>query len=409
MKRICCGWKLAAAALVLVALAGYACAQGAEVTIKGALQCNGATVPDPKTEDHAWVIVAVDGSPEIAAKVKEVMDNFYPEKGLDAEAAQKVHMEFDKQLKFFYDPESPAKPPPGQVNPGPKHYCHAAIPYSVTAVIYEKDGKKWFKASKMQPVGIDPAALGYPARMLQPDKPFVMPDKNPLVIKINDKLALNCIKVPPGKVFMGEPNYVATRYLEQFPRMCTLTKAYYMSEVPITQEIWEAVMGNNPSKMKDAQLPVQDPSFADMEKFCQLLSEKAGRTVRLPTGAEWEYAARVGTSNPGFPQKYADQGVMKGGKAVPVKSMKPNAWGFYNMIGPWWEMTSDREKYPSHRPEVDPSYPAAPNGKRMLMGTIGENWTLSLREFQSYSGYTSCKFRIAMDADAAKADASAPR
>jgi hypothetical protein len=45
----------------------------------------------------------------------------------------------------------------------------------------------------------------------------------------------------------------------------------------------------------------------------------------------------------------------------------------------------------------------------MLMGTIGENWTLSLREFQSYSGYTSCKFRIAMDADAAKADASAPR
>ncbi|HUU42481.1 MAG TPA: hypothetical protein VMX57_01805, partial [Planctomycetota bacterium] len=62
-------------------------------------------------------------------------------------------------------------------------------------------------------------------------------------------------------------------------------------------------------------------------------------------------------------------------------------------------LTSDREKYPSHRPEVDPSYPAATNGMRMLMGVIGENWTLSIREFQKYSGYTSTKFRIAFDAE----------
>jgi hypothetical protein len=66
MKTAYCAWKLAAAALVLVALAGYACAQDAEVTIKGALQCNGICVPDPGVQDHAWVIVAVDGSPEIA-------------------------------------------------------------------------------------------------------------------------------------------------------------------------------------------------------------------------------------------------------------------------------------------------------------------------------------------------------
>jgi len=406
MKATYHGWKPAAGALVLIALAGYAWAQdapaapGAEVTVRGALQCNGATVPDPKREDHAWVIVAVDGSPEIAARVKKVMDEFYPEKGLDAEAAQKVHEEFKKQLRFFYDPESPAKPPPGQVNPGPRHYCHAAIPYAVTGVIYEKDGKKWIRATKMQPVGIDPRALGYPARMLQPDKPFVMPDKKPLVLKINDTLSLNCIKVTPGKVFMGEPMYVATRYLEQFPRMCTLTKSFCVSEIPITQEIWEAVMGNNPSKMKNPKLPVQDPPLAEVKKFCELLSEKTGRKIRLCTGAEWEYVARVGTSNPGFPQKYADQGVMKGGKALPVKSMKPNAWGFYDLFSPWWELTSDREKYPSHHPEVDPSYPARTDAMRMLMGVIGENWTLSIREFQKYSGYTSTKFRIACDAEA---------
>jgi hypothetical protein len=69
--------------------------------------------------------------------VKKIMDELYPDKGLDADAAEKLNDAFDKQLKFFIDPESPAKGslPAGNENPGPNHYCHCAHPYVVTGVI----------------------------------------------------------------------------------------------------------------------------------------------------------------------------------------------------------------------------------------------------------------------------------
>lgn len=377
---------------------------GPELTLKGALQCNAMCIPqEPKTEDHVIVMVAVDGSPEIAAKVKKVMDDFYPEAGLDADAAQKLDEQFGVQLKYFIAPDSPAKMPADLPAPGPKHYCHSAAPYAVTGAVYEKDGKKWIKATSYQALGLK--GLNYPEKMLRPDKPFVMPDKEPLTIKINDSLTLNCIKVPPGKLYMDEPMYVAIRYVEQVPHMVTLTKAVYISEIPITQEIWEAVMGSNPSKVKGPQLPVENPPFVDITKFCQILSEKTGHKVRMPTAAEWEYMARVGTSNPGFPDKYRDQGLFReeGGKTpLPVKSKKPNAWGFYDLFTPWWELTNDRESYPPRHSETDPNNPpAGPKAMHVLFGIAGENWTINEREFEVNSGYASRKFRIAVETDAA--------
>jgi hypothetical protein len=399
------GILLILACVVLTAVAAAQTTQpatapaGKEVTIVGAWQCNGLCVPEPKAEEHVLVVVAVGGSPEIAEKVKRVLDEHWPDKGLDADAAEKLNDRFDKELKFYYDPESPAKPPPGKRNPGPGHYCHCASPVSIRGTIYEKDGKKWIKAAQIREIGW--AGIKYPEKMMMPDKPFAMPDKEPLVIKIKDGLALKCIKVPPGSFLAGEMMFVATRYLEQFPHKITLTKSFYMSEIPIAQEIWEAIIGSNPSKIKGPQIPVQDPATPDMARFCQALSEKTGKTIRLPTGAEWEYAMRCGTSNPGFHEKFNDQKMTdKGNRVLPaVKLKKPNAWGFYDMISGWWEITGDRPMYPPHKHEIDPHYKIGANGMRMLLGVAGENWTVTLREFEAYGGYTSRKFRVVVEAD----------
>ena len=134
-----------------------------------------------------------------------------------------------------------------------------------------------------------------------------MPDRPPLVLKINDKLSLKCIWVPPGKFLMGEPYYQCPHWQEAPPHMVTLTKGFYMAEHPVTQEMFEAVMGNNPSTEKAAKAPV-NVSCAGMYEFCRVLSQKSGRKVRVPTAAEWEYAARVGTSNPAFREKYTGPG-----------------------------------------------------------------------------------------------------
>lgn len=160
-------------------------------------------------------------------------------------------------------------------------------------------------------------------------------------------------------------------------------------------------MNDNPSKERNPRLPVEDAPFPAIEKFCANLSAKTRHTVRLPTGAEWEYAARVGTSNPGLVERYKDQALLRGEAKtpLPVKSKKPNAWGIYDLFSPWWELTSDAEKYPSWTDEVDPRYPAKAGGKHMLLGVIGDGWTISEREFESYSGYAPKKFRIAVDVE----------
>jgi formylglycine-generating enzyme required for sulfatase activity len=187
----------------------------------------------------------------------------------------------------------------------------------------------------------------------------------------------------------------------------TLTRPFYLAEVPITQEVYAVVLGGAAPAAKDAQLPVKDPKFADLTKFCTALSQKTGRKVRLPTDAEWEYAARVGTSNPGFAEKYKDQNSAgpNGFKTVlPVKSKKPNAWGLYDMASGWWEITADRGMYNLRHSVVDPQYPpASDSGKiqRSGRGILKQEWSIGTHEFLGETGYAGQKFRILVEAEAA--------
>ncbi len=231
-----------------------------------------------------------------------------------------------------------------------------------------------------------------------------------MLLKVADRLTLKCVHIPAGKFLMGTPFYMWPYHVEEYPHLVTLTRDYYLAEIPVTQEMYEAVMGVNPSLVKDPQLPVQNPKFQDVEKFCALLSEKNGRKVRLPTSAEWEYAARVGTSDPGFAEKYKDQNSSgpDGFKSpLKVRSRKANAWGLYDMASCWWEITGDKAAYHVRKHVVDPhSPPGVENARsqRTGRGIVSDRWSMGTHEFiTEKADYAGQKFRVLVEIEATDA------
>jgi hypothetical protein len=377
----------------------------ASITLQGSLLCFGACLPAPKPDDHRMVLYAIDGTPQIRATIDELMSD-WPDAGLDASAAEKLMNQFTARLTFFLSPQSPAlRDAAAPASQKTNHYCPPAQAVAITGETFEKDGVRWITARK-----IEPAKLVYPRKMLSPDRPFATSDRPPLLLKVGPRLTLKCIAIPPGKFLMGTPFYMWPYYQEEYPHIVTLTRPFYLADIPVTQEMYEAVMdGENPSTAKDPQLPVQDPHFADIERFCRILSQQNNRTVRLPTDAEWEYAARVGTSNPPFPRKYADQNSSgpDGFKSpLKVKSREPNAWGLYDMASCWWEITADRGMYNARHAETDPRYapppheaPGAQRVQRSGRGIVKDTWSLATHEFITEKGYAGQKFRVLVDAD----------
>src|SRR5262249_923826 len=150
-----------------------------------------------------------------------------------------------------------------------------------------KDKERWITPTKIKII----YQLKIPEKLCQPDKPLVMPRGKPIELKVNDKLSIKCVPIPAGSYMRGSPFYQFPRCHDEFPHECVLTRDFYMAETMTTQEVFEAVLGTNPTPeaRRGPQFPVEYPTFADIDKFCQILSQKNGRMVRLPTSAEWEY------------------------------------------------------------------------------------------------------------------------
>ena len=163
---------------------------------------------------------------------------------------------------------------------------------------------------------------------------------------------LELVAVPGGSVQIGSDEYAAERPAHQ-----VMLRGFYMGKYEVTQAQYQAVMGTNPSYFKGADLPVEQVSWNDAVEFCKRLSAKTGRTYRLPSEAEWEYAARAGTQTPfafgetltaetanydgHYPFSSAPKGLYREQPAQVGSTGVANGFGLYDMHGNVWEWVQD--------------------------------------------------------------------
>ena len=186
------------------------------------------------------------------------------------------------------------------------------------------------------------------------------------------------ILIPAGKFMMGSPASEKGRSADETQHEVTLTKPFYMGKYEVTQEQWEEVMGNNPSRVKGAKLPVIDVSWEDCQEFIKKLNAKTSGGYRLPTEAEWEYACRAGTTTvysvgDSLTNSDANYGEGAGGSIKSVGSYKSNAFGLYDMHGNVWEWCEDwMADYPAGA-LTDPKGPGTGTSRVLRGGSFGDD------------------------------------
>lgn len=171
---------------------------------------------------------------------------------------------------------------------------------------------------------------------------------------ITNSIGMEFVLIPAGEFDMGSPSNEAGRWGNEGPvHRVKLPNAFYMGKYEITQKQWREVMGTDPSHFKGDNLPVESVARKYVQEFIRKLNEKEGTNkYRLPSEAEWEYAARAGTTTPYFfgddetwVGDYAWYYDNSGSETHEVGQKKPNLWGLYDMQGNVREWVQDKVHY----------------------------------------------------------------
>lgn len=237
----------------------------------------------------------------------------------------------------FVPGSAPAAQAPGPVNTAPPFPSdQAAAPPLTRPALPEPPANTKTKSQPPQQASLPPAT---PLRPPPPatGKTFV------------NSIRMEFILIPPGEFIMGAEgtNGIPAHRV-------AIHKSVYLGKYEVTQAQWFEIMGNNPSLFKgtetaakvDPERPVEQVSWNEIQEFIQRLNSKEGHTkYRLPTEAEWEYAARAGGTAPSGKADGLDQWAWWASNAKgtthPVGRLQPNAWGLHDMFGNVWEWVND--------------------------------------------------------------------
>ena len=182
---------------------------------------------------------------------------------------------------------------------------------------------------------------------------------------------------------------------------------YYIGETEVTQELWDAVMGSNPSNFKGNKKPVENVSWNDCQEFITKLNQLTGKNFRLPTEAEWEYAARGG--NKSLDYKYSGSDIVGvvawyysncGSQTHDVKTKQANELGIYDMSGNVLEWCQDRYGSYSSGSQTNPTGPSS-GSYRVFRGggwsSDAGSCRVSYRNYDSPGGrFNKIGFRLAL-------------
>ena len=248
--------------------------------------------------------------------------------------------------------------------------------------------------------------------------------------KITNSIGMQLVLIPPGDFLMGSPETNLASEDSAPQHSVRITKPFFLGVYEVTQTEYEEVMAVRPSHfysngvggeevegLDTGRFPVDQVTWGQATEFCRRLSEQpeevaAGRTYRLPTEAEWEYACRAGTTTPysfgnaitlaqaNISQLGTDEDAQPLNRTAEVGSYKPNEFGLHDMHGNVWEWCTDYKRNYTHSSQTDPH-----GGDSLYYVIRGGGWDFPAQFCRSdyrkeaLAGYVYFGFRIVCEID----------